>query len=332
MTDDEFKEIQKKIEEINKEAKRKFIQSGDSVFIEDFIPTGSLGLDIALRGGWPTGRVCLLWGPKSSTKSTVALTTVAEAQKKGKVCLYIDAEGSFTREWAQQHGVDTEKLLVVQSSTLEYILEYTKELFIQQLIDVVVLDSVSMMFSEKYFQEDSNQIGQQARATKHLINRLRDWSPKTLFLIISQVTTFLGSNYSEMKPTGGVYLEHIPSVSVHFNVTKSDLVKGTFRVGDTVRAALTGRRVQWHVNKSKIWYPGLKGEYLWTQEGGISRESEIAAQGVEYGLIEKKGAWFVLNENKYHGQDSLEDALTDDSELAAALEDEILRTAGIKRD
>lgn len=326
MNDDEFQDILSKIKGINKGLGRDFITKGSEAFIEARIPTGSLGLDIALNGGWPMGRTCLLWGLKGGTKSTLALTTIANAQKMGKVCLYLDTEGTFTTEWATQYGVDTDKMFVVKSRTIETILENLRDLL--PSVDVVVIDSISMIYSEKFFTDDNGQMGQQARATKELVNKLGEWNNKALVIVISQGTTKIANSYVETRPTGGLFLEHAVSIDIRLNAPKKQRINERITFGNQVLEFPSGLTVEWFLEKNKVGYDKLRGKYKWTHQGGIDLISEIVDLGITYGVIDKRGSWLYLSEDdKHHGEDKLLEYLHENTELADKLKDEILGKA-----
>jgi recombination protein RecA len=321
-------EIEREIHLVNKKAEREIILPADKVFIPGIIPTGSLGLDVGLNGGWPLGRICVLWGPKGVTKSTLTLTTIREAQKLGKNCLYIDAERSFTGEWAQRHGVDPTKMWVIQSRTIENILEHTRSLFEKKLIDVVIVDSISMIYSDKYFTEDNGAIGQQARATKELINKLDDWAPSALKLIISQMTTNLSGFRPISMPTGGNYLAHAASVNVKFTSTSDDKKKGTVSIGDQSYERLISMKINWEVTKSKVGFENIKGYYVWSPEKGIDVSSEILEVGKQFGIIEQAGPMYRYNGNSYKGKAAFTTAC-EETGFVEEIRNEILKRAGI---
>lgn len=257
------------------------------------IPTGSLGLDAALGiGGLPCGRIIEIFGPESSGKTTLALHVVAEAQKKGGVCAYIDAEHAMDPEYAKKLGVKTEDLLISQPDTGEQALEIVDSLIRTGKMDVVVIDSVAALTPKAEIEGDmgAHHVGSQARLMSQALRKLTAIvaKSKTVVIFINQIRMQIGVMFGNPETTpGGKALKFYSSVRLDIRRI-AQIKKGE---------EIMGGRVRVKVVKNKVAAPFRQTEFDLMYNEGISQEGEIIALGEKFGIIEHSGASY-----KYKGE------------------------------
>ncbi|MBP7006629.1 MAG: recombinase RecA [Candidatus Pacebacteria bacterium] len=250
------------------------------------IPTGSLGLDMALGvGGVPRGRIIEIFGPESSGKTTLALHIVSEAQKKGGVCAYIDAEHAMDPVYAKNLGVKTDELLISQPDTGEEGLEICESLVRSGKVDVVVIDSVAALTPKDEIEGDMGQahVGRQARLMSHALRKLTAIvaKSKTVVIFINQIRMQIGVMFGNPETTpGGKALKFY--TSVRFDIRRiAQIKKGEDVVGGRTRVKIV---------KNKVAAPFKQTEFDIIYGEGISREGELMALGEKLGIIDKSGA------------------------------------------
>ena len=280
------------------------------------ISTGSLGLDYALGvGGLPKGRIVEIYGPESSGKTTLALHVVAEAQKKGGIAAFIDAEHAFDRFYAAKLGVDVENLLISQPDYGEQALEIAENLIRSGAIDVIVVDSVAALTpkSELEGEMGDSKMGLQARLMSQAMRKLTATINKTgcICIFINQLREKLGVLFGNPETTtGGNALKFYSSVRL--DIRKVSQIKE----GENV----IGSRVKVKVVKNKVAPPFRKAEFDILYGEGISRTGEIVDLGVETGVIKKSGSWFSYGDSKLaQGRDAVKRLIDDNPELADEL-------------
>ena len=285
------------------------------------ISTGSLGLDYALGvGGLPKGRIIEIYGPESSGKTTLALHVVAEAQKKGGIAAFIDAEHAFDRFYAAKLGVDIENLLISQPDYGEQALEIAENLIRSGAIDVIVVDSVAALTpkSELEGEMGDSKMGLQARLMSQAMRKLTATINKTgcICIFINQLREKLGVLFGNPETTtGGNALKFYSSVRL--DIRKVSQIKE----GENV----IGSRVKVKVVKNKVAPPFRKAEFDILYGEGISRTGEIVDLGVETGVIKKSGSWFSYGDAKLaQGRDAVKRLIDDNPELAEELSAKIL--------
>lgn len=258
----------------------------------DFIPTGSLGLDAALGiGGLPRGRIIEIFGPESSGKTTLALHVIAEAQKKGGICAFVDAEHALDPEYARKIGVKLPELLISQPDTGEQALEIVESLVRANSIDVIVVDSVAALTPKDEIEGDmgSSQMGKQARLMSQALRKLTAITAKsnTIIIFINQIRMQIGVMFGNPETTtGGKALKFYTSVRLDIRRI-AQIKKGEEIVGGRVRVKVV---------KNKVAAPFKTTEFDLLYNEGISREGEIIALGEKYDILQKSGSSYKYNE------------------------------------
>lgn len=287
----------------------------------DAIPTGSMGLDMALGiGGVPRGRIVELYGPESSGKTTVALHIIAEAQKMGGEVAFVDVEHALDPTYAAALGVDVDNLLVSQPDSGEQALEIMEALVRSGAIDVVVLDSVAALTTKAEIDGnmgDSN-VGQLARLMSQAMRKLTPLLSKTncVAIFINQIREKIGVMYGNPETTpGGRALKFYASVII--DVRKGEAIKnGTEPIGS---------RTKIKIKKNKVAPPFKECEFDIIFGKGISRTGEVLDMAVELDVIKKSGAWFSYNGNKLgQGRDNVKKALEENPELMKEIEEQVM--------
>ena len=286
----------------------------------DVIPTGSLGLDLALGvGGYPRGRIVEIYGPESSGKTTLTLHAIAEAQKAGGIAAFIDAEHAFDRFYAEKLGVDVDNLVISQPDNGEQALEIMENLIRSGAIDIVVVDSVAALTPKSEIEGDmgDSKMGLQARLMSQALRKLTGTISKTkcVAIFINQLREKIGVMFGNPETTtGGNALKFYASVRL-------DIRRGSqIKEGDKV----LGNRTKVKVVKNKMAPPFRSTEFDVLYGEGISRTGEIVDLGVEYEVIQKSGSWFSYAGSKLaQGRDAVKELLKDNPELAEEIETKV---------
>ena len=292
----------------------------DSIESVDVIPTGSIGLDLALGvGGYPRGRIIEIYGPESSGKTTLAIHAIAEAQKQGGIAAIIDAEHAFDRFYAETLGVDVENLWISQPDNGEQALEIADQLIRSSAIDIIVIDSVAALTPKKEIEGEmgDSAVGLHARLMSQALRKLTATIAKTntTCIFINQLREKIGIMFGNPETTtGGNALKFYASVRI--DIRKSTAIKD----GDEVLGNLTKVKVV----KNKVAPPFRRAEFDIMFGEGISKVGEIIDLGVEYGIIQKSGSWFSYDGQKLaQGRDAAKSLLRDNPELCDELEAKI---------
>ncbi|NDV12846.1 recombinase RecA [Crenobacter caeni] len=290
------------------------------------ISTGSLGLDLALGvGGLPRGRVVEIYGPESSGKTTLCLQVVAEAQKLGGTCAYIDAENALDPVYAQKLGVNVEDLLISQPDTGEQALEICDMLVRSGGLDVIVIDSVAALVPKAEIEGEmgDSHVGLQARLMSQALRKLTGNIKRTntLVIFINQIRMKIGVMFGNPETTtGGNALKFYASVRLDIRRV------GAIKKGDEV----LGNETRVKVVKNKVAPPFKQASFDILYGEGISREGEIVEMGVEQGFIEKSGAWYSYNGQKIgQGKDNTRVWLKDNPAIASEVEAKIRDKVGV---
>jgi recombination protein RecA len=314
------------IEDTIKEIKTKFgeesiMKLGERPRVDvDAISTGSIGLDWALGiGGLPRGRIVEIFGPESSGKTTLSLHVIAEAQKKGGICAFIDAEHAMDPVYAKKLGVKTEELLLSQPDTGEQSLEIVESLVRSGKLDVIVIDSVAALTPKDEIEGDmgAHHVGKQARLMSQALRKLTAIvaKSKTIVIFINQIRMQIGVMFGNPETTpGGKALKFYTSVRI--DIRRIAQIKK----GDEVM----GGRVRVKVVKNKVAAPFKVSEFDLMYNEGISREGELLALGEKYDIIQKSGASYSAGEQKLgRGYDAARQFLKDNKKVADSILKEI---------
>jgi recombination protein RecA len=299
--------------------------AGQVVEVES-VPTGSLGLDIALGiGGLPRGRVVEIYGPESSGKTTLALHTVAEAQKKGGICAFIDAEHALDPIYARKLGVGIEDLLISQPDTGEQALEICDTLVRSGAIDVLVIDSVAALTPRAELEgEMGDQLpGLQARLMSQALRKLTGSISRshTMVIFINQIRMKIGVMFgSPETTTGGNALKFY--ASVRLDIRRIGAIKD--------RDEVVGNQTRVKVVKNKLAPPFREVEFDIMYGEGVSKVGELLDLGVKGGIVEKSGAWFSYDSQRLgQGRENSKQFLRDHPDVAATIEAAIRQNAGL---
>jgi recombination protein RecA len=290
------------------------------------ISTGSLGLDIGLGvGGLPKGRVVEIYGPESSGKTTLALHTVAEAQKKGGICAFVDAEHALDPVYARKLGVNLDDLLISQPDAGEQALEITDTLVRSGAVDVIVVDSVAALVprSELEGEMGDTQPGQQARLMSQALRKLTGSISKsnTLVIFINQIRMKIGVMYgSPETTTGGNALKFY--ASVRLDIRRIGSIKD--------RDEVVGNHTRVKVVKNKVAPPFKQIEFDIMYGEGISKMGELVDLGVKAGIVEKSGAWFSYDSQRLgQGRENAKNFLRENPDVANRIEAQIRMNSNI---
>jgi len=298
------------------------MKMGDSAVEEvEVIPTGSLGLDLALGvGGYPKGRVVEIYGPESSGKTTLTLHAIAEAQKKGGIAAFIDAEHAFDRYYAEKLGVDIENLIISQPDNGEQALEIADNLIRSGAIDIIIIDSVAALTPKSEIEGEmgDSKMGLHARLMSQALRKLTGSISKTkcTVIFINQLREKIGVMFGNPETTtGGNALKFY--ASIRLDIRRSTQLKDN-------NSEAVGNKTRVKVVKNKVAPPFKTAEFDIMYGEGVSKIGEIIDLGVDYEIIKKSGSWFSYDDTKLgQGRDAVKSLLTDNPELMEELEGKI---------
>ncbi len=332
MESDKAKALKAALGQIEKQfGKGSVMRLGDGDMAQNIevIPTGSLGLDIALGvGGLPRGRVAEIYGPESSGKTTLTLQVIAEAQKLGGTAAFIDAEHALDPIYAQKLGVNVEDLLVSQPDTGEQALEITDMLVRSAAVDIIVIDSVAALTPKAEIEGEmgASHMGLQARLMSQALRKLTANIKRsnTLVIFINQIRMKIGVMFGNPETTtGGNALKFYASVRLDIRRI------GAIKKGDEI----VGNETRVKVVKNKVAPPFKKAEFDILYDEGISKEGELISLGVENGIVDKAGAWYSYNKDRIgQGKDNVRTFLKEHPEMAAEIEARIRQVVGLDAD
>ena len=319
-----LKALQSALAKIEKDfGKGSIMKMGDEQIANvEVIPTGSIGLNAALGvGGYPKGRIIEIYGPESSGKTTLAIHAMAECQKAGGICAFIDAEHAFDRFYAANLGVDVDNLYISQPDNGEQALEIAEQLIRSSAIDLIVVDSVAALTPKKEIEGDmgDSSVGLQARLMSQALRKLTSTisKTKTTCIFINQLREKIGVMFGNPETTtGGNALKFYSSVRLDIRKVT------TLKDGDTP----IGNQVRVKVVKNKVAPPFRKAEFEITFGDGISKVGEIVDLGTEFEIIKKSGSWFSYGDTKLgQGRDAVKALLKDNPELCEEIEEKIMQ-------
>jgi len=318
---------------------RKTLSNGVGISI-DRQPTPSFGLNRALDGGLPYGRQVLIWGSKSSAKSSMCLQMIGMAQKEGKLCAWIDAEMSYSEDWAKKLGVDTEQLVYSQARTINEMVDVGVALM-EAGVDLIVVDSITSLLPAIYFEkgtddlkqlENTKQIGAEARDFSNawkMINYANNKVKPTLFVLISQSRNNINAMYTSQQPSGGQATKFYSSTVIKLFSSESDnqAIKGKIAVGDKLIEEKVGRKIRWELQFSKTSAGFQSGEYDFYFRGeniGLDQIADLVDTAELAGIVERTGAWYILPDGtKVQGRDGFINKVKEDSNLLESIKEKL---------
>jgi len=314
---------------------RKRVQLAAEVHIEKQ-KTPSIGLDLALKGGLGFGRQVLIWGNKSAGKSSFCLQMIAEAQKNGKVCAWIDAEASYSDEWAEKLGVDSSALIYSSAKTINDMVDVAIQLMNAE-VDVIVVDSISALLPAIYFEkdgdelknlQDTKQIGAEAKDMTHAVKMLNYANKNTLLILISQQRNQFGSMHASHIPTGGMAVKFFSSTVIKLwsSESEANAIKDGIKVGDKIIEQKVGRPVNWIIDYNKLGPPNLSGQYDFYYQGdhvGVDSVGEVLDVSEMMGIVQRGGSWYTIKEERMQGRAKAVEYLRDNEKIVKDLKEDI---------
>ena len=326
--DDKKKALALVLEKMDKTyGKGTVMKMGDNAVEEvEVIPSGSLGLDIALGvGGYPKGRVIEIYGPESSGKTTLTMHAIAESQKAWGIAAFIDAEHAFDAVYAKKLGIDVENLIISQPDNGEQALEIADNLIRSGAIDIVVIDSVAALTPKAEIEGEmgDSKMGLHARLMSQALRKLTATISRTkcTVIFINQLREKIGVMFGNPETTtGGNALKFYASVRIDIRKSGSPIKVGEDAVGNRVKVKIV---------KNKVAPPFKNTEFDIMYGEGISKVGEILDLGVEFDIVKKSGSWFSYGDTKLgQGRDAVKELLKDNPELLEELAEKI--TVAIK--
>jgi len=298
--------------------------------------TPSIGLTMGLKGGLGFGRQVLIWGNKSAGKSSFCLQMIGQAQKEGKTCAWIDAEASYDPAWAAKLGVDSESLIYSPAKSINDMVDVAQQLM-EAGVDIIVVDSISALLPAIYFEKDSSdlkkledtkQIGAEAKDMTHAVKMLNYANKNTLLVLISQQRNQFGSMHASHIPTGGMAVKFFSSTVIKLWASEADAnaIKSGIQVGDKIIEQKVGRPVNWIIDYNKTGPMGLSGQYDFYFQGdkvGVDSVGEILDVAEMMGIVQKGGAWYTVNEERFQGRAKAVEYLRENPEVAEKIKQEI---------
>jgi len=311
---------------------RKRVQTATEVEIEKQ-PTPSLSLNVGLKGGLGYGRQVLVWGNKSAGKSSFCLQMIGEAQKNGKTCAWIDSEQSYSPEWAQKLGVDSEKLIYSSAKTINDMVDIAVNLM-DAGVDIIVVDSISALLPAIYFEKDgeelkalenTKQIGAEAKDMTHAVKMMNYANKNTLLVLISQQRNQFGSMHATHIPTGGMAVKFFSSTIVKLwsSEAEANSIKDKISVGDKLIEQRVGRPVNWTIDYNKTGPQFVSGSYDFYFQGdhvGVDKIADLVDTAELMGIIERGGAWYTVLEERLQGRAKVVEYVRNNKEVFDTLE------------
>lgn len=320
---------------LGKETRDRAVKAMDIHYERAEVP--SLKLQSALNGGLAYGRIHTVWGAKAAGKTSFCLQLIANAQREGKLCAFIDAEKTFDPDWAKRLGVDVENLIVLPISSMNKVTNDIINLC-QNGADMIVVDSITSLIPASFQEKDSEElksfdktgaIGGLARDLSRALPMINEANDDTMIVLISQARTLIAATYTKQAVTGGRAVEYYSSNIIKLWSTegKEKQIHGQVFSGDRVFNKPIGREVTFTIEHSKSSPIGYSDTYDFYYDGdfvGVDNVGEIVDLAVERGIVNRAGAWYTYGEERWQGRQAVRDALADDAELYNSLKKEVL--------
>lgn len=302
--------------------------------------TPSIGLNLALRGGLGYGRQILVWGNKSAGKSSFCLQMIADAQKSGKVCAWIDSEASYSADWAERLGVNSSQLIYSSAKTINDMVDVAVQLM-EAEVDLIVVDSISALLPAIYFEkdgeelkelQDTKQIGAEAKDMTHAVKMLNYANKNTLLVLISQQRNQFGSMHASHIPTGGMAVKFFSSTIIKLwsSEAEANAIKAGVKVGDKIIEQKVGRPVNWIVDYNKLGPPNLGGQYDFYYQGdlvGVDNVGETLDVSEMMGIVQRGGSWYTIGEERLQGRSKAVEYLKSNPKLVLELQEKIYESS-----
>jgi len=298
-------------------------------------PLASTGLTTALGGGIGAGRITLVYGNTSSGKSVLMMQTVGLLQKMGKVCAWVDVEGTYEKSFGARLGINNDELILIQKKSFGAITDSIMPL-IRGGIDLIVVDSISDALPEVFVDKDGEavefekmkQLGAHAKSCTMMVNAIHYENEQTAVVLISQTTTKIEATYVKQVPHGGQKVPFASSqiIKLTSSNTENQQKKGITYIGDIQMETPIGRKVEFYVEKNKLGPQSRKGEYDLFYDGsfvGIDSVGEVLDAAEKYGIVTKKGAWYTVEEKQYQGRDNVIAMLRENDVLLKSLTEKV---------
>lgn len=309
--------------------------AGSEIHLER-LPTPSIGLNLALNGGFVYGRQIMVWGNKSAGKSSMLLQMIGDAQKQGKTAAWMDAEQSFDPDWAARLGVNNSELIVSKTRGVAKLADECVDL-VSSGVDILVLDSMSQVLPTSYFEGDdelknfekTGQIGSLSRDIGKLSNMVGAVNEKTLFVVISQQRNVITATYTGIGPMGGHAMKHNSSTIVKLWSSESDAkaLTDNVAIGDKIVKDKVGREVLWEVEFNKtgpMMRSGTYDFYFLGDNVGVDTLGETVTLAENRGLIKKSGAWYTVNGETVQGKAAAVKYLRENPDYFVELKEKIV--------
>jgi recombination protein RecA len=299
-------------------------------------PTPSISLNKALRGGLAYGRQILVWGNKSAGKSSFCLQMIGEAQKEGKVCAWIDSEQSYSPDWAEKLGVDSDLLIYSPVKTVNDMVDTGTDLM-SAGADIIVVDSISALLPAIYFEkdgdelkqlQDTKQIGAEAKDMTHAVKMLNYVNKNTLLVLISQQRNQFGTMHASHIPTGGMAVKFFSSTVIKLWSSESEAssIKSKISIGDKLIEQKVGRPVNWTIDYNKTGPQFVNGSYDFYFQGnfvGVDRVADLLDTAEMLGVVERGGAWYTVYEERLQGRARAIEYLRDNQDVIDKITKEV---------
>lgn len=299
-------------------------------------PTPSISLNRALNGGLAYGRQILIWGNKSAGKSSFCLQMIGDAQKSGKTCAWIDSEQSYSPEWAERLGVDSDSLIYSPVKTINDMVDTGTDLM-SAGADIIVVDSISALLPAIYFEkdgdelkqlQDTKQIGAEAKDMTHAVKMLNYANKNTLLVLISQQRNQFGTMHASHIPTGGMAVKFFSSTVVKLWSSESEAssIKSKIAVGDKLIEQKVGRPVNWTIDYNKTGPQFVNGAYDFYFQGdfvGVDKVADLLDTAEMLGVVERGGAWYTVYEERLQGRAKAIEYLRDNPEVVEKITAEV---------
>jgi recombination protein RecA len=303
----------------------------------EFIPTASIGLNRDLKGGFGRGRQTVIWGNKSAGKSSMVLQTIAEAQKRGDICAWIDAENTFDKTWAARLGVNCDELIVTKSRSIDEAVADISD-FLEAEVDIIVLDSINALLPSTYFEkkdelkeglEGTKQIGTVSKELAVAVNKFNYLNKRSALVLISQLRNKIGGYGAMADMAGGEAMKFFSSTVIKLwsSASEKEQKQGEVQLGDKLIKKPIGRPVNYTVQFNKLGPPNQTGTYDFYYDGavvGIDQVGEIVDMAESLGLIDKSGAWYYYEEEKFQGRTKVVDYFKENDAERGVLEKRVL--------